>query len=87
MSDETTSTSKELIEDDNQKPDDIYGLNLFDHIENEQLAESLKILTKKQVKILEMIYLKEISNLLETTPQNISNHYRKALLKLQKRLK
>lgn len=65
--------------------------NLLDNVENENLIKSLKKLSDKQLIILDMIYLKrlplkEISTMLQTTPQNISNHHRKSLKKLNQLL-
>ncbi|MGJ3221782.1 sigma-70 family RNA polymerase sigma factor [Geobacillus sp. CAMR5420] len=63
--------------------------SLKDQIENERLYRALDVLTQKQVLILEMIYvnnltLREIANILDSTPQNVSNLHRKALEKLKK---
>jgi len=63
--------------------------NFIDHIENPDLEAAILNLTGKQIHILEMIYfknltLKEISKILETSPQNVSNQHRKALRKLNK---
>ncbi|WP_312505910.1 sigma-70 family RNA polymerase sigma factor [Lysinibacillus sp.] len=89
LSEEGGTTLKELIEDtSNEKGlDHFVGGGLLDNIENVQLLKSLQKLTMKQLQILEMIYvkdlsIKEIAQLLQTTPQNISNHHRKALNKL-----
>lgn len=64
----------------------------MDNIEDVQLLKSLQKLTVKQLQILEMIYVKELSikeiaQILKTTPQNISNHHRKALNKLNHSLR
>ena len=64
---------------------------LLDMVEDEQLFQSLKNLTDKQLLILEMIYVKDcsikaIAETLQTTPQNISNLHRKALKKLHQML-
>jgi len=87
LSDEITTTPKQLIVDESKDFKNVLGTRLLDHIEDNRLAESIRSLTKKQIKILEFIYLnnislKEISEIMGTTPQNISNHHRKALRKL-----
>lgn len=65
---------------------------MFTFTDNETLITGLKSLTKKQLIILNLIYIKElklieIANLLGTTPQNISNQHRKSLNKLYNYLK
>lgn len=89
LSEEGETTLKELIEDTRNENglDHLIGGGLLDRIEDVQLLKSLQKLTVKQLQILEMIYVKELSikeiaQLLQTTPQNISNHHRKALNKL-----
>ncbi|WP_342441446.1 sigma-70 family RNA polymerase sigma factor [Lysinibacillus sp. FSL K6-0057] len=89
LSEEGETTLKELIEDTRNENglDHLIGGGLLDNIEDVQLLKSLQKLTVKQLQILEMIYVKELSikeiaQLLQTTPQNISNHHRKALNKL-----
>lgn len=89
LSEEGETTQKELIEDlrNENGLDHLIGGGLLDRIEDVQLLKSLQKLTVKQLQILEMIYVKELSikeiaQLLQTTPQNISNHHRKALNKL-----
>lgn len=87
VSDDVATTQKELIEDENQDIVNTIGTSLLDHIEDEKLAKALNCLTQKQLQILEMIYLKsisvkEIAILLQSTPQNISNHHRRSLKKL-----
>ncbi|MCC2248968.1 sigma-70 family RNA polymerase sigma factor [Virgibacillus sp. AGTR] len=86
---DTTSTYKDLIEDKSRNIVNVFGASLFDHIEDKKLVKALNYLTQKQLKIVEMIYLKnlslkEIAKLLQSTPQNISNQHRKALKKLYK---
>ncbi|MEB2300410.1 sigma-70 family RNA polymerase sigma factor [Lysinibacillus xylanilyticus] len=90
LSEEGSTTAKELIEDASigKELDHIVGEGLLDNIEDEQLLKSLRKLTVKQLQILEMIYVKELSikeiaQTLQTTPQNISNLHRKALNKLK----
>jgi len=90
LSEEGNTTAKELIEDASigKELDHIVGEGLLDNIEDEQLLKSLRKLTVKQLQILEMIYVKELSikeiaQTLQTTPQNISNLHRKALNKLK----
>ncbi|MGY4797135.1 sigma-70 family RNA polymerase sigma factor [Lysinibacillus fusiformis] len=89
LSEEGETTLKELIEDTRNENglDHLIGGGLLDNIEDVQLLKSLQKLTVRQLQILEMIYVKELSikeiaQLLQTTPQNISNHHRKALNKL-----
>ncbi|MEX3747304.1 sigma-70 family RNA polymerase sigma factor [Lysinibacillus xylanilyticus] len=89
ISEEGGTTAKELIEDESHEKElnHIVGEGLLDNIEDEQLLKSLQKLTVKQLQILEMIYVKdlttkEIAQKLRTTPQNISNLHRKALNKL-----
>lgn len=91
-SDEGTITPKEFIQDDSQELSSLMGGDLLEKIENKALVRALKTLSDKQIMILEMIYLrelslKEISKLIQTSPQNISNHHRKTLKKLNKLLK
>ncbi|MED3778033.1 sigma-70 family RNA polymerase sigma factor [Geobacillus stearothermophilus] len=89
LSNNNRSTMKDLIIDDsNVELDD---MSLKNQIQNEKLYKSLNVLTQKQVLILEMIYvnnlsLHEIAKILGSTPQNVSNIHRKALKKLQKEI-
>lgn len=90
LSEEGGTTAIEQIEDTSHEKelDYIVGKGLLDHIEDEQLLKSLQKLTVRQLQILEMIYVKELSikeiaQTLQTTPQNISNLHRKALNKLR----
>ncbi|MGE7942287.1 sigma-70 family RNA polymerase sigma factor [Lysinibacillus xylanilyticus] len=94
ISEEGGTTAKELIEDESHEKElnNIVGEGLLDNIEDEQLLKSLQKLTVKQLQILEMIYVKdlttkEIAQKLRTTPQNISNLHRKALNKLNQTLR
>ncbi|WP_068985382.1 MULTISPECIES: sigma-70 family RNA polymerase sigma factor [Lysinibacillus] len=94
LSEEGGTTAKEQIEDaSNEKElENIVGEGLLDNIEDEQLLKSLQKLTVKQLQVLEMIYVKdlttkEIAQKLRTTPQNISNLHRKALNKLNHTLR
>lgn len=94
LSEEGETTLKELIEDSRNENglDHLIGGGLLDNIEDVQLLKSLQKLTVKQLQILEMIYVKELSikeiaQILKTTPQNISNHHRKALNKLNHSLR
>ncbi|MGE7953204.1 sigma-70 family RNA polymerase sigma factor [Lysinibacillus xylanilyticus] len=94
ISEEGGTTAKELIEDESHEKElnHIVGEGLLDNIEDEQLLKSLQKLTVKQLQILEMIYVKdlttkEIAQKLRTTPQNISNLHRKALNKLNHTLR
>ena len=94
LSEKDGKTAIERIEDasNETEPDNIVGEGLLDNIEDEQLLKSLQKLTVKQLQILEMIYVKELSikeiaQTLQTTPQNISNLHRKALNKLNNTLR
>ncbi|MFF2178041.1 sigma-70 family RNA polymerase sigma factor [Lysinibacillus sp. NPDC058147] len=94
LSEKDGKTAKELIVDASNEIelDNIVGEGLLDNIEDEQLLKSLQKLTEKQLQILEMIYVKELSikeiaQTLQTTPQNISNLHRKALNKLNNTLR
>jgi len=91
ITDHHLQTMKDFIIDDNIDLDDIEKLSLKNQIQNEQLYKSLDVLTQKQVLILEMIYvnnlsLREIARMLGSTPQNISNIHKKALKKLQREI-
>lgn len=94
LSEKDGKTAIERIEDASNETelDNIVGEGLLDNIEDEQLLKSLQKLTVKQLQILEMIYVKELSikeiaQTLQTTPQNISNLHRKALNKLNNSLR
>ncbi|GEN32357.1 RNA polymerase sigma factor (sigma-70 family) [Cerasibacillus quisquiliarum] len=92
ISDEQGITQKELISVQDHAFDNIFNTSLFTFTDNETLITGLKSLTKKQLIILNLIYIKElklieIANLLGTTPQNISNQHRKSLNKLYNYLK
>ncbi|QPQ29418.1 sigma-70 family RNA polymerase sigma factor [Lysinibacillus sp. JNUCC 51] len=94
LSEKDGKTAIERIEDASNETelDNIVGEGLLDNIEDEQLLKSLQKLTVKQLQILEMIYVKELSikeiaQTLQTTPQNISNLHRKALNKLNNTLR
>lgn len=94
LSEKDGKTAIERIEDVSNETelDNIVGEGLLDNIEDEQLLKSLQKLTVKQLQILEMIYVKELSikeiaQTLQTTPQNISNLHRKALNKLNNTLR
>ncbi|HZH58982.1 MAG TPA: sigma-70 family RNA polymerase sigma factor [Metabacillus sp.] len=91
ITDHHLQTMKDFIIDDNIDLNDIEKLSLKNQIQNEQLYKSLDVLTQKQVLILEMIYvnnlsLREIAKVLGSTPQNISNIHKKALKKLQREI-
>jgi RNA polymerase sigma factor (sigma-70 family) len=71
--------------------DRVYGPSLTEQIENEKLLSALQAVTPKQLEILDLIYihqlsLKEIASKLGTSPQNISNQHRKALRKIKDKL-
>ena len=63
LSEEGETTLKELIEDTRNENglDHLIGGGLLDNIEDVQLLKSLQKLTVKQLQILEMIYVKELS--------------------------
>ncbi|WP_339213380.1 sigma-70 family RNA polymerase sigma factor [Ornithinibacillus sp. FSL M8-0202] len=85
---ENDVVAKDLITSENHLSfDNVFGSTLKDQIENEDLIQALTTLTQKQLQILELLYLnmislKEVAYLLNTSPQNISNQHRKALKKL-----
>ena len=67
---------------------DITLTSLEEEIGDIKLSKAIKSLTKTQYKILELIYVGkltnlEVANLLDSSPQNISNLHRKALKKLK----
>ena len=82
-----TTSIGELVSDYSSELEFNYE-SLLDSIEDEQLIEALKSLSDKQLLVLELIYfkgltLKEISKIIQTTPQNVSNLHRKSLKKLK----
>ncbi|GGJ77097.1 sigma-70 family RNA polymerase sigma factor [Virgibacillus salexigens] len=88
LSNDLTTSPRDLIIDEHNY-NITFGNSLLDHIENERLVKALKQLTYKQFRVLEMIYLenyslKEVADLLQLTPQNISKHHRTALEKIYK---
>lgn len=89
ISDENNTTFKDLIETNPHYSDQkIFGSRLKNHIENKMLYKSLDKLTEKQLFILEMKYLNnmtiyEIAEVTNTSTQNISNQHNKALKKLK----
>lgn len=91
ITDNKDTTFKDLVVSKPLYTQNIFGNNLKDHIENIELYEALKLLTEKQLSILEMKFLKnmttkEIAETTETTPQNISNQFNKSIRKLKKLL-
>lgn len=81
---------REFIENEVESPQSNHK-RLYDEIGNELLYKALDVLTESQYKILDLIYVKnlsksEIANLLNTTPQNISNIHKNAIKKLKKRM-
>lgn len=61
---------------------------LREEISHEILYEALEVLTETQYKILDLIYVKnltkkEVANLVNSTPQNVSNIHSKAIKKLK----
>lgn len=65
--------------------------SLREAVGNEPLYNALEILTDFQYLILELIYVynlskTEIAKLVETSPQNISNTHKKAIVKLKKEM-
>lgn len=88
INENNSRTFKEIHSNLIQQPvDNYYGNNLKEHIENTKLYKALNSLTQKQLMILEMKYLKEmtfkeIAKTTGTSPQNISNQHKKSLKKL-----
>ncbi|MEC1739928.1 sigma-70 family RNA polymerase sigma factor [Schinkia azotoformans] len=65
--------------------------SLKEEVSNELLFRALAVLTDFQYQILDLIYVKnltktQIANLINSTPQNISNTHRRALNKLKKNI-
>lgn len=89
---ETKTLAKDLIVSKNHLSfDTTFGSTLAEQIENEDLLLALEILTPKQLRIIELIYLnnlpiKVVAAFFDTSPQNISNQHRKALKKLHDQL-
>lgn len=86
LSTDSEVSPKDLIVDEQSIPI-TFGSSLIDNIEDEKLAEALKRLSSKQLRILEMLYLenrplKEVAEILHLSPQNASNHHKKALKKI-----
>lgn len=84
-------TNKDMLVDTDStikyEPDNFDSL-----IGDKKLKNALKTLTAKQLQILELIYIKDLSNLeiaeiINSTPQNICNTHRKSLKKLRESLK
>ncbi|MBD8589757.1 sigma-70 family RNA polymerase sigma factor [Peribacillus simplex] len=82
---------KDLIVDENAEDFDSEPENktLRDEVDNELLVQALDVLTESQYKILDLIYIKnlsksEIANLINSSPQNISQIHNKAIKKLKK---
>lgn len=62
--------------------------SLYNLVENECLLKAFECLTKKQLKILEYIYVKKLNNkeiakLIDSSEQNVSNTHTKAIKKLR----
>lgn len=71
--------------------DQIVYENLADYVGNPQLHQAIQTLTPRQHEVLTYKYVyglknKEIANLLEVSPQNISKHHQRALKRLKKQL-
>jgi RNA polymerase sigma factor (sigma-70 family) len=82
------STLKDLVADEQSQEPLMNHVSLHSLIENEKLHEALDVLTDKQVLILELIYVKDLSNvevakIINSSPQNVSNIHKKALKKLR----
>jgi RNA polymerase sigma factor (sigma-70 family) len=91
FTDDNSLTMKDLLIDRNTNTDVNEPCPLKEQIENEKLYQALDVLTQKQVLVLEMIYvnnlsLREIADILDSTPQNVSNLHKKALKKLKKEI-
>lgn len=80
---------KDYIKSETDLPYELsFGNSLIENIGEENLQKALGNLTEQQLKILEMIYLenlslKEISCFKNSSTQNISNQHRKAIRKLR----
>ncbi|MEW4226418.1 sigma-70 family RNA polymerase sigma factor [Rossellomorea marisflavi] len=87
LGDSESSTFKDQIRDDSAeiKLDSIIqSENIFDYIEDPKLYEAVKILTKKQLEILNLAYINGFSNteialILDRSQQTISKTHKKAL--------
>jgi RNA polymerase sigma factor (sigma-70 family) len=91
LAEDNNVSMKDLLMDTHTSTNVNEQRSLKDQIENERLYRALDVLTQKQVLILEMIYvnnltLREIANILDSTPQNVSNLHRKALEKLKREI-
>ncbi|MEY9980603.1 sigma-70 family RNA polymerase sigma factor [Lysinibacillus sp. RC79] len=90
--DSKSETFKELIEDESEINFGTEDTTLRDEISNELLYQALEILTESQYRILDLIYVKnltrtEIAKLMNSSPQNISNIHQKAVAKLKDRIR
>jgi RNA polymerase sigma factor (sigma-70 family) len=86
---EESQTFKDILPDKIDPFKTETNKTLLTEIANEKLYKALDSLTELQYNILELKYVKqltniEVANVLNTTPQNISNIHKKALVKLKK---
>lgn len=68
------------------------GNRLKDVIENQHLHQAINKLSKKQLRIIELIYVngltnKEVAKYFDDSPQNISKTHKQALINLRKNVK
>ncbi|NRG29779.1 sigma-70 family RNA polymerase sigma factor [Bacillus circulans] len=87
-----TTLMKDIIPD--PSPSNLYEgeETLTSQIANDNLKNALENLTEKQIAIIEMKYVKllsniEIAKIINSTPQNVSNILNKTLKKLKKQMK
>lgn len=83
---EEDTTFKDMLKSNYKVATSLYD-SISEFTDNKTLIKGLKSLTKNQLQIIELIYLKglklkEIAHITGTTPQNISNQHRKSLNKL-----
>lgn len=87
---ENAPSFKDLITDKTIEDDELIPDNtLREIISDDLLYQALDVLTTFQYQILDLIYVKnlsqiEIAELMNSTPQNISNTHRRSLRKLKK---
>ncbi|OJH17095.1 hypothetical protein BLX88_20320 [Bacillus obstructivus] len=87
---EHASTHLSLYSDNENTREQYHSL--YEAISDEKLFAALDQLTQFQYKVLELIYHREltrseVANLFNTSPQNISNTHRKAIIKLKNYLR
>jgi RNA polymerase sigma factor (sigma-70 family) len=92
MESDESVTMKDIIVDSSVPTFNGGSESLKSQISDEKLYQALDILTKKQFLILELIYVRKLSNIevaeiVQSTPQNVSNLHKKALKKLKNHMK